>query len=241
MKKPRIGITANLLTNTAGMFPGMQRSYVNQDYITAIEKAGGIPVLLPVMQNLEDVSSQLIGLDRLILSGGEDIDPALYGENIHPSCGPLMPAVDRYDLTLIHAADQSGLPVMGICKGMQAMNVAFGGTLYQSISDKWPQAIHHAPAMPRYEPSHKITIQDSFLKDILGEETRVNSFHHQAIKDLGKDLKVTAYAPDGIIEGIEKTVGTFMFGVQFHPEMMAAFDNPQMIHLFKAFFNKSCY
>ncbi|MDD6422727.1 MAG: gamma-glutamyl-gamma-aminobutyrate hydrolase family protein [Intestinibaculum porci] len=238
MNKPRIGIVANLLTNTENMFPGMLRSYVNQDYITAIEKAGGIPILLPVMQNLEDVSSQLIGLDRLILSGGDDIDPALYGEDIHPSCGPLMPSVDRYDLALIHAADQLGLPVMGICKGMQAMNVAFGGTLYQSIADEWPGAIQHAPAMPRYEPSHKITLEDSFLKIILGEETRVNSFHHQAIKDLGKDLKVTAYAPDGIIEGIEKTVGTFMFGVQFHPEMMAAFDNPQMIHIFKAFFNK---
>lgn len=238
MKKARIGVAGNLLIMESGMFPGIYRNYVNNDYIESVEKAGGIPIQLPVISDLDDVYAQLEGLDGLIMTGGSDIDPSLYGEEVSNDCGYIMHEVDVYDLSLIKAADALGIPVLGICKGLQVINVAFGGSLYQSQKAQVKGTLKHFQDAPRYDATHAITIEDSFLSSVLGNKTRVNSFHNQSIKDLGEHLTVTASAPDGIIEAIEKKEGTFMCGVQFHPEMMAKFDRQDMIALFSAFFKK---
>lgn len=236
MKKPRIGVVANLLIVESGMLPGIYRSYVNQDYIESLEKAGCIPVLLPVLMNLEDAKDQMEGLDGILLTGGYDIDPLLYGEQPLPGQGYSMPEVDRYYMAMIHAADELGKPVLGICKGLQALNVAFGGTMYQDLVRQCPQALQHTQQAPRYAPSHFVQVQpDSFLAQILPRRTTVNSFHHQAVKDLAKGFEITAKADDGVVEGIERTQGTFMCGVQWHPEMMAKFDEPIMLSLFRKF------
>lgn len=236
MKKPRIGIVANLLVVESGMLPGIYRSYVNQDYIESLEKAGCIPVLLPVLTNLEDVQQQLEYLDGVVLSGGYDIDPLLYGEQPLPGQGFSMPEVDRYYMAVISAADKLGKPVFGICKGLQALNVAFGGTMYQDLGRQCPQALQHTQQAPRYAATHYVQVEpESFLAKVLPTKTLVNSFHHQAIKDLAKEFCATAKADDGVIEGIERKHGTFMCGVQWHPEMMAKFDDAIMVALFKQF------
>lgn len=221
----------------ADQFFGIDRDYINNDYIEAIEKSGHIPLLLPVIHNLDDVKYQMAGLDGLIIPGGSDIDPSLYHEEMMEETGTVLREVDLYDIALIQAADEAGLPVFGICKGEQALNVAFGGTLYQSQrKQREEETYKHFQQAPRYNPAHDIQIRkDSFLYSVLGESTRVNSFHHQSVKDVAPGFSVTALASDGIIEGIEKDQGTFMCGVQFHPEMMARFDNEEMIQLFRAF------
>lgn len=236
MKKPRIGIVANLLIVESGMLPGIYRSYVNQDYIESLEKAGCLPVLLPVLTNLEDVKEQIEYLDGIVLSGGYDIDPFLYGEQPIPGQGFTMSEVDRYYMEVIAAADQLGKPVFGICKGLQALNVAFGGTMYQDLGKQCPKALQHTQQAPRYAPTHFVQVEpNSFLATVLPQKAKVNSFHHQAIKDLAKDFRVTAQADDGVIEGIERKQGTFMCGVQWHPEMMAKFDDTTMVALFRQF------
>lgn len=239
MKKPRIGIAANILIMETGMFPGIYRAYVNNDYVESLQKAGAIPVMLPVISNLDDVADQLEGLDGVLLSGGYDVDPALYGESILPQCGYVMREVDDFYLAVVKAAVEKKLPLFGICKGVQIINIAFGGTLYQDQPSQIGSCLKHTQAAPRYQGTHEIALEKgSFLAGALGETMRVNSFHHQSVKDVAKGFKVTAKAPDGIVEGIEREEGSFVCAVQFHPEMMAKFDNPDMIRLFKAFADK---
>lgn len=236
MKKPRIGVVANLLIVESGMLPGIYRSYVNQDYIESLEKAGCVPVILPVLNDLEDIKDQMEGLDGVLLTGGYDIDPILYGEQPLRGQGYSMPEVDRYYMAAIHAADQLGKPVFGVCKGLQAINVAFGGTMYQDLGKQCPESFEHTQQAPRYAPTHFVEVQpESFLSQVLPQRTAVNSFHHQAVKDLAEGFVITAKADDGVVEGIERQKGTFMCGVQWHPEMMAKFDEPIMVSLFQKF------
>ena len=238
MRKRRIGVTTNLLLNDKGYFAGEQRCSISRDYVLSLEKAGAIVVLLPVMKEEEDIQAQLEGLDGVVLAGGADIDPYLYGESVHDCCGPLIPEVDRYYLNVIHIAEKIGLPVFGICKGIQAVNVAYGGTLYQDLPTERPQSVQHSQNTYRYYPTHSITVEkDSFLYPILGESCRVNSFHHQALKDVPDCLKVIARSEDGVVEGVQKKEGSFLVAVQFHPEMMGQADNKTMISLFQAFVN----
>jgi putative glutamine amidotransferase len=239
MKKPLIGIAANRLINTGGMFPGMERAYVNNNYVTSILKAGGVPVMLPVIEDREDIMAQTEGLDGVLLTGGYDVDPALYGEEIRNECGEIMPVTDRFNIAVVKAAAERKIPVFGICKGIQIINVAFGGTLYQDQTVQVQGSLRHVQNAPRYEGTHEITTQEgSFLRSILGEKIRVNSFHHQSVKDVAEGFAVTARANDGIVEGIERKEGSFITGVQFHPEMMAEYDNETMIALFHGFMEK---
>lgn len=236
MKKLRIGIAANLLIVEGGMLPGIYRSYVNHDYVESLERAQCIPLLLPVLSDLGDVRDQLCGLDGIIISGGYDIDPLLYGESPLPGQGFAMREVDTYYMALIKAADGLKLPVLGICKGIQAINVAYGGTIYQDLKSQRPDAFQHTQQAPRCNPSHYVNIEkDSFLGSVLEEKELVNSFHHQSIKGLAEGFYVTARSDDGVIEGIERLKGSFMCGVQWHPEMMAKFGNEKMVALFQRF------
>lgn len=239
MKKPKIGIVSNILIMDTGIMPGLYRSYVNHDYVESLEKAGCIPVLLPVISNLEDAKEQIAWLDGILLSGGYDIDPALYDEQPSPALGFTMLEVDRYYMAAIHAADQLGIPIFGICKGIQAINIAFGGTVYQDMYSEKTGCLQHVQKAPRYNPTHRIvTEQDSFLGKVLGEEVTVNSFHHQSVKKVAEGFRVTAKASDGIVEAIEREKGSFICGVQWHPEMMAKFNDEVMLGLFRAFADK---
>lgn len=236
MSKLRIGVTTNIVINTTGYFAGENRVNVSRDYVLSLEKAGAAVVLLPVMQDEETIEAQLQCLDGVILCGGADIDPSLYGESVHMHCGPLIPEVDAYYMKVIKLAEKLQLPVFGICKGVQAINVAYGGTLYQDLATERPGSYQHSQQTFRDCPTHSVTIEkDSFLYPVLTETCRVNSFHHQAIKDVAPCLKVIARSEEGIVEGVQKTEGNFVAGVQFHPEMMAQSGNETMIRLFKAF------
>jgi putative glutamine amidotransferase len=177
-------------------------------------------------------------LDGILLPGGEDIDPARYDEPVHPGCGRVTPERDQQELALARWAVDDGRPLLAICRGIQVLNVALGGSLYQDISAQLPLAGRHAhlPGQPRGHPAHQVSIHSQTrLACILGVgELWVNSMHHQAIKELAPRLAITACAPDGVVEGAEVGDHPFAVAVQWHPEEMTT-GNPLQQRLFDAF------
>lgn len=239
MKRVKIGISANTIVMGEANTINMPRSYVNEDYVISVEQAGGVPVILPVVKDIEVLKEQLEGLDGLILSGGSDIDPAFYGEEPLPQCGYINPAVDAYSIALVKEAVRKEIPVLGICKGNQVINVAFGGSLYQDIPTSCTNVFQHVQLAPRNSPTHFINTENhSFLNELFGKRIRVNSFHHQSVKKVADGFFIGAKSDDGIVESIEKKDGSFVVGVQFHPEMMASHQDPNMMKLFEAFVGK---
>jgi putative glutamine amidotransferase len=199
-----------------------RRFYLGRDYSEALEAAGAVPVHIPLIPKPDYISSVLEGLDGILLPGCDsDVDPALYGEEPHPKLGRVVPEKDETDLLVLAGAERLNLPVLAICYGVQALNVFRGGTLIQDIESQVPDCIKHEQGKPLGRHSHGIDIEkDSILYGLAGAETRVNSHHHQAVKEAGRDLKVTARAKDGVIECIEDTrEGKFVLGVQWHPEL----------------------
>lgn len=237
MKKPLIGITGGILIMEQGMFPGMERSYVNRDYVLCVERLGGVPVILPVLDDAQLIEAQLEMLDGVLLSGGYDIDPRLYGEEPILAQDFTYTQIDEYYIEVIRLCQKMGLPVLGICKGCQALNVAFGGTLYQDLASQNVTAQRHSFSGLRQNPSHEVLIskQARFFQ-FLPETVQVNSFHHQAIRQVAEGLLAVGHARDGVVEAVEKAEGVFAAGVQWHPEMMASFGNPVMEMIFKKFF-----
>lgn len=233
MKKPIIGISGGMIMEQGGLFPGYERAYVNNDYVEAVVNAGGIPVILPIIAEKEDIRAQLINIDGLIVSGGNDVNPIAYGEEPMEKLGFIDSARDVFDLELIKEARSQNMPILAICRGLQILNVAFGGTLYQDLSYDKDSYVKHSQNSHTYTPGHLVNIaQGTVLSGILGEKAVVNSFHHQAIKDVGEGLIVSARAMDHVIEGIEAREGLIM-GVQWHPEMMAH-KFPEMRKFFEA-------
>jgi gamma-glutamyl-gamma-aminobutyrate hydrolase PuuD len=197
MKKPVIGISTNELYDNDERFAGSQRVYVNKDYLTCIEKAGGTGVLLP----------------------------------------PFKEEIDRYDQALILSAAERDIPILGICRGMQMINVSFGGTLLQDINTEKDNAIEHMQKRDRQYPSHWITEEPgSLLAQAFDRRSLVNSFHHQAVDEMADGFLITAMSDDGIIEAMEKEEGS-VYGVQFHPEMMGALGHDESLKLFREFVN----
>ncbi len=233
---PIIGILSNILVMDSGTFPGMERSYVNHDYVAAIDAAGGIPVLLPVVKNTKAIRRQIESVDALVLSGGYDPNPLLYGENPRRMAGFIFPEVDEHQLAAIHLADRAGKPMLGICRGLQILNIAFGGTLHQDVSLVPLSYVQHTQKSRRHSPGHEVSLdRGTFLGDVFGEALIVtNSFHHLAVKDLAEGFIISAKAQDGIVEGIERHGGTPIVAVQWHPEMMFE-KNPVMLEIFKGF------
>jgi putative glutamine amidotransferase len=203
-------------------------------YTAAIEAAGGIPMVIPPM-GADAIGPLLDRLGGVCLSGGPDIDPLGYGERPHPKLGPTTVDLDRFELSVARAADERGLPVLGICRGAQALNVARGGTLHQHIPEVAGVSLEHRQAAPGEMPAHGVDVEHgSALAGILGRRrTRVNSFHHQAVARLGEGLVAVAWSPDGVIEGIEAPDSPFVIGVQWHAECMTA--SPDQARLFRRF------
>ena len=219
--KKIIGIGGNLMFMSGGMFPGYGKAYVNQDYTASVESVGGVPLILPVTAEVDVVAAQLSAVDALIISGGWDVDPLLWGEEPHVKLGDTLPERDAFDLLLIREARRLGLPILGICRGIQILNVAAGGTLYQDMSEQPGSFVRHWQNVHPDKATHHVTMEkDSILHDILGERVVVNSFHHMAVHEPGKGYRVTARAADGTIEGMESTEESPVLAVQWHPEMM---------------------
>ncbi len=228
MLRPVIGIASDVLTQ-----PGERdRAFVYTTYVDAVRRAGAVPVLVPPQP--ENASAIVEELHGLILAGGEDCDPAVYGDEKHPTTETMDPRRQSNDLTLARAARDRGIPTLGICLGVQVMNVAAGGTLIQDINSAIETTIEHA-SEPTDRGRHGVTIEPGTkLASILGaRELDVNSSHHQAIRDVGQGLQVTAHAPDGIIEGLEDPGHPFYVGVQWHPEDMGGEESAE--RLFGAF------
>ena len=230
MNKPIIGIASDV-QSPAGE---RERAFVYLNYTEALRKAGAIPVIIPPQpENAADLIRQL---DGLVLAGGDDCDPAAYGAaDRHPTVDPVMdPRRQSNDLGLAKAARENGIPTLGICLGMQVMNVAAGGTLVQDIDSALETEIRHA-SEPEDRGRHDVIVEKATrLGEILRDhELNVNSSHHQAIGDVGEGLRVTAHAPDGIIEGLEDPKHPFYVGVQWHPEDMVGEDSAST--LFAAF------
>jgi len=220
--KPLIGIVSGMVVVEAGIFPGIERSAVNHDYVTAVEAAGGIPVLIPVVEDDGTVRRQVDAVDALLMTGGYDPSPLLYGESPSRRLDFIFPEMDRHQMAAIRFADELGKPLFGICRGLQMLNIAFGGTLYQDLSLVPNSFIQHFQKSRKHSQGHQVNlVRDTLLADIFGEATILtNSFHHLAIKDTAPGFIVNASAPDGVIEGIERSGGTPVLAVQWHPEMM---------------------
>jgi len=211
VSRPRIGLTLDRPAEGARYELGLA-------YVEAVEAAGGLPILLPHAAGL--ATEQLALLDGLVLSGGAfDIPPELYGEARRPACGRLDPERTAAELALLRGALASGLPVLGICGGMQLMAVAAGGTLYQDLPADAGLLGHEQPA-PKDAPSHEVEVAPGTrLAALVGAGAlAVNSTHHQAVRTLGAGLVASAVGPDGLVEAIERAGPAFALGVQWHPE-----------------------
>lgn len=188
-------------------------------YPEAIERAGGIPVIVPLLRP-DAIDSLLDRVDGVCLPGGPDLQPTTYGQEPHPQLGPTEPRVDAVELALVRAADRRNLPILGICRGMQALNVARGGTLHQHLPDVVGDRFEHRQLEHGSVTTHRVeTAPHSRLRATLGgPKLEVNSFHHQAVHTLGKGLVATAWAEDGTIEAVENPSERFVLGVQWHAE-----------------------
>ena len=217
---------------------GAGASAVPQSYLKALEAVGAVPLLIPVTRQESTLRTLYQHLDGLLLAGGVDFDPAIYHEQPHPKLGKVDTQRDWIELSLTRWALADGMPLLGICRGIQTINLACGGTLWQDIGDQIPEAIPHTfyPDHPYNLLAHTVTVEPgSCLASALGAtEVEVNSLHHQAVKDLGEGLQVTGRAPDGLVEGLEGNGESWVVAVQWHPEWLLE-DDPRMKNLFAAF------
>jgi len=211
--RPVVGITLG-----DGSRPGFH--VMREDYVRSVEQAGAVPVVLPSVR-AEDAAALLDRLDGLLLSGGVDVDPVLFGQAPHPKLGQVNRRRDDFELALTREALQRDLPILAICRGHQVLNVATGGTLIQDIASIVAGGVAHDARGPRWRRVHRVDLAPaSRLREILGRDMiSVNSFHHQAVDRLGEGLVVSARSPeDGVVEGIEMPTRRFVVAVQWHPE-----------------------
>jgi putative glutamine amidotransferase len=220
--RPLIGITTSevrvvpRLPHTPRADPPRPEMALGMSYSRAIAAAGGVPVVLPPVDT-DGLEPLLAALAGVCLSGGPDLDPAAYGAKPHPQLGPTWPDLDAYELALVRRADALGVPLLAICRGMQALNVARGGTLRQHVDG-------HRQDVRCEHTAHAVAVAGDSLLGMLVADQRieVNSFHHQAIADLGRGLRPVGWADDGVIEAVEDRGARFVLGIQWHAEALIA-------------------
>lgn len=217
MSVPRIAVSG-----VRRQWQGAGRTGVNAVYVDSVASAGAVPVILPPTIPPEHAARALEGVDGVLLSGGEDIDPTWYCMDPVPQLGALDPARDRFEFALFAAARERGLPVLGICRGLQLVNVAMGGVLWQDLPSERPSAVQHDRRDARDARTHGVAVTaGTRTADALGAQAlSVNSFHHQGVRTLAGGLVATAHAADGLVEAFEGTEGAWLVAVQWHPEEM---------------------
>ena len=224
------------LTSQEELIKGTTLNKINYTYIRALEASGAIPLIIPNLKNIEDSKHIINKLDGIIFTGGEDVSPLLFNEEPLKETRHISYNRDKMEMELLRQAYEKKLPILGVCRGMQVINVFLGGNLYQDIPSQVKDAHGHVSTLDLTEGYHTINImKDNRLFDIIGEERiAVNSQHHQSIKDLGRDLKVNCKSPDGIIEGIESIdTDRFLLALQFHPEVMVK--DEKFLNIFTSF------
>ena len=234
--KPVIGVMAHLKTD---MGP-LGHSHTGNTYIESINKVGGIPVMIPTMLNGEEDMEQLIDqLDGFLFTGGIDVCPSFYGAESHRLLGKSDSRLDKLQIPFAQKVIAARKPVLGICRGHQVLNVACGGTLYQDLSEIEGVQLKHFQDAGYGDIAHKVTIEPDTILSRLYEDRQiwVNSFHHQAVKDFGKNIRLAATSSDGVVEAIEIEDYPFGLGLQWHPESMFGVGVESMRPIFEAFVN----
>ncbi|MDQ3699469.1 MAG: gamma-glutamyl-gamma-aminobutyrate hydrolase family protein [Chloroflexota bacterium] len=230
--RPLIGVTGHRLLSGGSAFVG-----AGEAYLAAIRAAGGTPVVLVPGDSAAEIDHLLETVDGLLFTGGQDVDPLHFGEAVFNDTVSLEPDRDAFELPLARAAVARDVPTLAICRGCQVLNVALGGSLWQDLPAQRPAGLLHRQRAPRDATTHAVHVSSgSLLGSVLGAsatELHTNTFHHQAARDLPDALVAVAYAPDGTIEALEAPACTFMVGVQWHPEHLAA-GRPEHHRLFRA-------
>jgi putative glutamine amidotransferase len=233
--RPLIAILANLSRSDGGEFSC--RDINNRPYTEAILGAGGLPFVVPCLEDEEAVRELLSRAEGLLVTGGEDVSPDLFGQPPHRNLGGVAPWRDTLDhIAIAYALERPELPVLGICRGVQSLAVFAGGTLTQDVPSQVENAIQHGQKAPGYHATHEIGIEaGTLLAGIVGDtRVMVNSFHHQAVDCVPEGFVATARTCDGVIEAVERVGARFCLGVQFHPELMVR-HHPPMAAIFARF------
>lgn len=236
-KAPIVGVSGYVESGT---------NRVNTTYTSAVRLAGGVPLIIPVTNSDQQIEAVVAAIDALVMTGGSDFDPLKwFGEEPLRDLGEIVPTRDDFDIKLVRAAVKRGIPVLGICRGEQLFAVAFGGSLWQDIPSQIPTSYikHRQGGTTGAYGTHSIKIEKgSFLEKALGSDRAVvNSFHHQAVKDVPQGFKVVATSPDGIVEALERVAplknypdgGGIIIGVQFHPEALCTGGETLFANIFK--------
>ncbi|MFD1671981.1 gamma-glutamyl-gamma-aminobutyrate hydrolase family protein [Agrilactobacillus yilanensis] len=224
MMKPRILIPADINMEAAHYINFKRADFVPRPVVDAIQRAGGLPMAIPYTLDEDDVANYMTMGDGVVFLGGFDITPSLYNETKNSHTGLTVYNRDAFELMMFKAALKMNKAIFGMCRGMQLINIGLGGDLYQDIDTQISTAyIQHAQALAGDLPAHDVQVKaDSHLAAVVGQHPYVNSRHHQAVRTLGQGLKISAKAPDGIIEAIESSQGNQIVAVQWHPENLAA-------------------
>ncbi len=237
-RRPSIGITPDVTVPTADS--PLLKYEVKVAYAEAVLRAGGLPFVLPYSEDKQVVDGYLDRVSGVLLTGGAfDIPPEAYGEAAREGLGALKPGRTQFEMLVLKGALSRRMPVLGVCGGMQLLNVAFKGSLYQDIGREVPNSRPHEQSHDRTHPQHPVDVRDgTVLADCVGKgQLMVNSTHHQAVNQVGQGLLVSATSPDGVVEGIEAREG-FVVGVQWHPELMID-TVPPHFGLYKTFVNRA--
>ena len=231
--RPIIGVPTQTLQSLGGVSAEIPPSWVmSQRYVLTLTSAGALPWMIPLVSDDETLRGIYESLDAVFLPGGADIDPVSYGTEPHPLCDKTDRERDRVELLLARWAMADGKPVLGVCRGMQLVNVAAGGSLYQDLATQYANGIKHdyfpfgGRGYTRDYLAHDVHVaDDSRLARLFGAGTiRVNSMHHQGVRELGAGLAATAHAPDGLVEALEGTGPSYLLAVQWHPEALTERD-----------------
>jgi putative glutamine amidotransferase len=214
----RVAVTTT--TDAAARAHGRPTVFLYTSYIHALQQVGLVPVLITPAHSPASIAALIDVCCGLVLTGGEDVEPRHYGAEPSPALGAVAPARDEMEFRVLDCALPRGMPVFGICRGLQVLNVHFGGTLIQDLATEWRGELRHEQAEPWEQRTHRASIAtDSLLHRIVDQtQLHINSFHHQAVRRLGSDLRVVAHAEDGLVEAIEHESHPWLLGVQWHPE-----------------------